>query len=215
MADVNHIGYLYDGWTEDGQIAMGHALIGMLRTLVNFGVTNLEDSECERLSGVLRAMRFEMAKPRGERLTAAHAKAIIGKAHQMGVHSVALAQAFQFDCKLLQKDVIGEWVPKSEPGDSDVTQGNEKWLRGLKWSDISGVDWILRREDIKFDLHETPNVSEELRRFPQIPTFGPAIVVERTGLPYRNYQFRRAWREIATAAGVPDNVRHMDSRTGD
>jgi hypothetical protein len=26
--------------------------------------------------------------------------------------------------------VIGEWVPTSEPGVSDITRGNEKWLRG-------------------------------------------------------------------------------------
>jgi hypothetical protein len=205
---------LYDGWTGGGQIAMGHALIGMLRTLVNFGVTNLEDSECERLSGVLRAIRFEMAKPRAERLTADHVKAIISKAHQMGVHSVALAQAFQFDCKLLQRDVIGEWVPHSEPGDTNVVKGNEKCLRGIRWSDINR-DWYLRRDDLNINLHETPNVSEELRRFPQIPTFGPVIVVERTGLPYRNYQFRRAWRDIATEAGIPAHLKNMDSRAID
>jgi hypothetical protein len=35
----------------------------------------------------------------------------------MGWHSIALAQAIQFDCALRQKDVIGEWVPESEPGE--------------------------------------------------------------------------------------------------
>jgi hypothetical protein len=31
---------------------------------------------------------------------------------------------------------IGEWVPQSEPGTSEVISGNEKWLRGLPWPEI-------------------------------------------------------------------------------
>ena len=40
---------------------------------------------------------------------------------------------------LRQKDVIGEWVPRSEPGPSDIWNSDgEKWLRGLRWQEIDG-----------------------------------------------------------------------------
>lgn len=44
---------MHEGWTGDGKVAMGHAMVGMVRTLAGFGATILEDAECERISGVL------------------------------------------------------------------------------------------------------------------------------------------------------------------
>src|ERR1700730_10360904 len=60
LADLKagDIQQLYDGWTEDGKMAMAHSLATMLRGLINFGVTKLEHGECERLSIVLHYMRF-------------------------------------------------------------------------------------------------------------------------------------------------------------
>jgi hypothetical protein len=46
----------------------------------------------------------------------------------MGRPSITLAQAFQFEVMLRQKDVIGEWAPGSEPGVSAVTHAGQKWL---------------------------------------------------------------------------------------
>jgi hypothetical protein len=40
------------------------------------------------------------------------------------------------------------------------------------------------------------------------------IVSETTGRPYDEVAFRLKWRAIATAAGVPNDVRNMDSRAG-
>ena len=68
---------------------------------------------------------------------------IIKKAHEESMSSVALAQAFQFDCQLRQKDVIGEWVPIDEAGVSDVIDGDEKWLRGIRWEEID-LSMVLR-----------------------------------------------------------------------
>jgi hypothetical protein len=52
---------------------------------------------------------------------AEYANMIRATAHDhFGWHSIALGQAFQFECTLRQKDVIGEWVPLSEPGVSAV-----------------------------------------------------------------------------------------------
>jgi hypothetical protein len=61
---------LYELWSKDGKVAMGHSMIGQLRTLCTFGATILEDEECVRVSLVLSKMRFTNPKPRNERLTA-------------------------------------------------------------------------------------------------------------------------------------------------
>lgn len=209
----------HEEWTAGDKIAMGHSMVAMLRTLAGFGATILEDAECERLSGVLHRMKFKMAKPRNEWITAGQAIAVRAAAHAMGLPSVALAQAFQFEGMLRQKDVIGEWVPQSEPGTSDVITRTEKWLRGLRWSEID-ANMILRhttskrQKDIEIDLKLAPMVMEEFDRLGGIPTAGPIIVYEGTALPFRTAHFRRVWREVADAAGIPKAVKNMDSRAG-
>jgi len=213
----------HEGWTAGGHIAMAHSLVGMLRTLFNFGATILENDECERLAGVLHRMRFKMPKPRNERLTYEQACAVREKAHYLGLHSIGFAQAMQFDLMLRQKDVIGEWVPMSEPGLSDTTFGQEKWLRGARWEEID-ANLVFRHvtskrlKAIEVDLHNCPMVMEELGRIIKergaLPTSGPLIIYEATALPYHSHQFRREWRMVADAAGLPKTVRNMDSRAG-
>lgn len=207
-------------WTEDSGVSMAHALVGMMRTLFGFGATYLESEECERLSGVLHRMRFKMARPRNECLTAAHAIAIRSMAHECGTHSIAIAQAFQFDCTFRQKDVIGEWVPIAEPGPpTDVLALGKKWLRGLRWEEID-ENLVLRhttskrQKDIVIDLRLAPMVMEELARLGERPTKGPIVISEFTGRAWVATQFRRRWRKIASLAGVPTTIRNMDTRAG-
>jgi hypothetical protein len=209
----------HEEWTAGGKVAMGHAVVGMLRTIVNFGVTMLECEECQRLSGTLSKMRFKVPNPRSSILTADMAAAFRAKAHEMGFPSLALAQSLQFELMLRQKDVIGEWVPISEPGMSAVTFRGEKWLRGLRWEEID-ENLILRHvtskrgKPIEVNLRSAPMVLEELARLGDRPASGPVIVTERTRLPWSVYYFRHAWRTVADAAGIPKSVRNMDSRAG-
>jgi hypothetical protein len=219
LADLKaeHIQNLYDGWKEGDKMAMAHSLATMLRALINFGATVLKDGECERLSVVLHQKRFQIAKTSSEPLTIEQARAIIRKAHAVGFNSIALAQAFQFECKLRQKDVIGEWVPISEPGTpSDVIHGKTKWLQGIRWSEIDS-NLILRhttsrrQKEIEIDLKLAPMVIEEFKRIGTLPSSGPVIEFEKTGRPYEAFQFRSEWRLIANAVGVPKNVKNMDS----
>ena len=101
---------LYEDWMAGGKIPIqAHSLATMLRGLINFGAS-IEDSECERLSVVMHNMNFTMPKRRSERLTADQANEIRAMAHNVGRPSLALAQAFQFELKLGQREVIGEWV---------------------------------------------------------------------------------------------------------
>ncbi len=210
----------HEDWSEDGKkVSMGHALIGMLRTLCGFGATILDNEDCLRLSTLLSKQRFEMGKPRIERLTSDQVGAIRRTAHSMGFHSVALCQALQFECMLRQKDLVGEYVPVSEPGISSVLWHGKKWLRGLTWDEIDG-DLILshmtskRLKLLEVPLKAAPMVMEEFERFTVLPERGPVIVSEASERPYTAAAFRQLWREIATAAGIPKEVRNMDSRAG-
>lgn len=209
----------HEEWSDGGKVAMAHSLIGMLRTVINFGVTMLEDPECQRVSLALNKLRFKMAKPRSARLTADQANLIRKKAREKGFPSIALAQALQFECMLRQKDVIGEWVPINEPGLSEVVHNGQKWLRGTRWEEIDH-ELVLkhitskRQKPMEAPLASAPMVLDELKLIGALPDTGPIIVCEATGLPWTASSFRKTWRELATECGIPKSVRNMDSRAG-
>jgi hypothetical protein len=208
----------YDEWKVRG-VTMAHALIGQMRSLLRFGKTILDDPACIAAKSILSDMRFEDGKPRTSALTRAQVEAIIATAHQRGLHSLALAQAIQFECTLRQKDVIGEWVPQSEPGISETLNGGDKWLRGLRWDEID-QNLVLRhvtskkQKEIEIDLHNAPLVLAELARYATVPKGGPIVVHEGTQLPYKAMTFRYLWRKVATKAGIPKTVKNMDTRAG-
>lgn len=206
-------------------ISMGHSVMGMLRILTGFGATILEDQECVRISDVLGKMRFKMAKPRNERLTAEQAIQIRGEAHRANRRSIALAQAIQFECMFRQKDVLGEFVPETEPGESDVFDLDKKWLRGIRWEEID-ENLILthvtskRQKEVVIDLKLADMVLQELILWfgaidrKRMPERGPVIIAETTGLPWQAVEFRRNWRIIADKCGIPRTVKNMDTRSG-
>lgn len=226
IADIKARGVLawHKAWSDDGKrIAMAKMFVGMLRTVIGFGATFLEDEQCIRVKAVLSGMRFKMPNPRTEFLTYDQVVAICAEAHRFGYHSIALAQAFQFECTLRQKDILGELVPLSEPGVSDVTWGGYKWLHGLRWSEID-QNMILRHvtsktgKEVEINLHNAPLVLEQLallrEREGPLPTSGPIVRSEMNGRPWVAAEFRRKWRLCAKSAGVPDSVKNMDSRAG-
>ncbi|WP_316234947.1 MULTISPECIES: hypothetical protein [unclassified Bradyrhizobium] len=214
-------------WSEGGKIAVAHSKIGMVRRIMGYGATMLEDADCVRLSLVLNKLKFELPKARTEKMTEEQANAIRAMAHQKERPSIALAQAFQFDLGLRQKDVIGDWVPVADRGESDLIDDNKKWVRGLRWEDIDDR-LILRKQttfgDLVFDLHMSPMVMAEFAAqfgleadFGErnaLPQKGPVILSEFDNLPWSAPEFRRWWRLIADAAGVPPEIRNSDSRKG-
>ncbi len=209
-------------WVDGTKYSAGAAFIKKLRAVLGFGMTVLEDKQCQRIRAVMSAMRFQRGRPRTQRVTVEHAIAIRQVARKGGHYSMALAQALQFELMLRQKDVIGEWLPKKLPegGPSDVIVDKRKWVFGLRWEEID-EQLVLRHRTSKtgkavvFDLKLAPMVMAELKRYRgKLPKNGPVIVNEQTGLPYSAYDYRRRWRAIARGAGVPDNVFNMDSRAG-
>jgi hypothetical protein len=224
----------YKEWSDNSQkVSAGGAFIATLRTLFRFGAGLLDDAECSRLAGTLSSQSYKGTKPREVALSADQAMAIRKAAHERGWSFIALAQAIQFECTLRQRDVIGEWVPVSEPGMSEVVQTKKfkgkkttkKWITGLRWERID-ENLILRHvtskrnKKIEIDLKLAPMVMEEFQiMFGSIdraamPASGPVILCEVNAWPYYNTEFRRKWRKVATAAGVPKNVKNMDTRSG-
>jgi hypothetical protein len=213
---------LYDGWKAGGKIATAHGYVGKVRLLASFGTTALNDDACAKLSIILSKMEFELPQARTERLTADQATAIRAKAHEMGRPSIALAQALQYELKLKQVEVVGEWLPVSDSGtpDSDVVWNDEKWIRGLRWSEIDEkmvlrrpVNWRLPDgEKFEAELRNYPMVKEELELINSGSRNGAVVVCEWTGKPWKQTEFRRWWRKVADEAGVPKEVKNMDNR---
>jgi hypothetical protein len=220
---------LYERWKEGGKVAMAHNLMTMLRTMLGFGASVIEDSECVQVSFILHRMKFEQVRARRERLTIAHINQIREQAHKEGRPSVALAQAFQSDAKLSQKDVVGEWVPLAEDGPiTEITDGSSKWIWGIRWNEIDD-DLVLthitsaKQEEIRVDLKPRAMVMEELRKLAKckphetltrarLPRAGAVIKSEDTGKPYLSHAWRRTWRAVANAAEVPSTAENRDSR---
>ncbi len=214
----------YRDWSAGGKMSSGSAFIGQLRTILTHGVLLLPDGpereQCRRIKALLSDMRFPQPPPREERLTAEQAIAIRASAHEhFGWGSIALAQAFQFELMLRQGDVIGSWVPETEPGDAVVTYRGEKWGRGITWAEVDPNNILRhvtskRQKMMEADLSLYPMIREELELSVTRSEHGPIVICDTTGLPWKASEFRRKWRLVADHAGVPKNVRSMDSRAG-
>lgn len=208
----------------DGKAAAGpervrraHNCMKLVRIIVNYGASMRYDG-CAEVASVLSQMRFELPAPRRSQLSYAQAEAVISGALKAGRPSVALAQALQFELSLRQKDVVGEWTTARE-GEAGIVYFGKRWSNGVLWSDLS-PDLVLTKQTTKtavigeWNLSLHPLVMQALAAFPADKRVGPMIISETTGHPYRPDDFRVKWRELARAAGVPDDVWNMDSRAG-
>jgi len=216
-------------------------MLKILKQVFLFGKLALpETSGCGKVIEIMRDMAEQRTfasgrRQRKEYVTYLQAVQHCEASHREGFGSIALAQAFMFECGMRPKDVIGEWVPRSEPGVTRVFNGDSKWLMGARWEEVDeNFVWKHRlsksvpREGIMdpetgktelFDLRVFPLVRTELERIAPLhrgnfPASGPIIVSEGTGLPWSASRFRDRWREIARKAGIPDNVQNRDSRAG-
>lgn len=220
----------HEGWLGDSKIAQAHSLISRLRVIFRFGAIILEDKECRRLSDALSEMEFERPAVRSTALSPEQVELIRTSAREhFGWYSIALAQAFQFELRLNQKAVIGEWVPAGQAGAGCVrrtVEGLEQsWQGGLQWSDID--DEIIlhsvdrRGRERRTDLKDAPMIMKELAIYgntcvdrlarANLPDQGPLVICDTNGLPWSPAEFRRKWRLVATQAGISKNVMNMDS----
>ena len=112
---------------------------------------------------------------------------------------------------------MGAGVRVAEFGVRDI---GRKWLRGICWEEINN-EFVLRHatsrdgEIVELQLSEFPTVIAQVMRIPLDERKGPMIVNEKNRLPYTAFEFRRQWRRIADAAGIPKDAKNMDSRAQD
>jgi integrase len=167
------------------------------------------------LREILTVSRFPKPGSRTQTLTYEQARDFITKAHEFDYPEMALAQALEFELMFRQGDVIGKL-------DFDKSDRSQLAWFGLRWENI-GPDLRLiyktnkRGRDVAFDLKRPSLLYAELRRipnFPDLPKEGPVIVDSKTGKAFEYEAFRRRWRMIARAAGIPDEVQNRDSRAG-
>jgi hypothetical protein len=152
--------------------------------------------------------------------------------------SIALGQAFQFECTLRQKDVIGEWCPLSEPGVSAVIIAAEMASRHRLAGDRRQPDPAARHQQEAEDdrgrskagadgdggiaAHGRRRAADRGGRDHQeghgqpSPAAGvrPGRHLRHHGLPWTGNEYRRKWRWSRGKCGIPDNVWNMDSRSG-
>ena len=209
--------------------ARAHGYMSFVRIVFSFGAVS-ELPRCEALHKILSKMEFKTPKKRTQIVNREQAVAIITKAHELGEHSIAFAQAMMSDFLVRQKDVIGEWIGLGEPGLSAITDRGTKWMNGFIWEEVQNgildhrLSKSLRGKDavadpdagkfLPFTVALYPLVAAEIARVPLDQRHGPMVKAEHNGLPWRQKVFAAHWREIATAAGIPKNVQNRDSRAG-
>lgn len=199
------------------RIRRGHGLLTMVRIIMKFGAGMKYDG-CRDAAAILADMRFETPAAREAEMTFAQASAIVDKALDLGLRSIALGQALQFDLGLRQADVIGIWESAAD-GQAGIVFRKNRWNSGVLWSDIN-ANGTLRKKTSKtstlgeWHLPSFSLVSRVLAGFPAEERVGPMVIDEATGRPYQRHRYSRMWRLVATAAGVPASVWNRDSRAG-
>ena len=218
----------FTAWSEPDKpggkprIAAARMAIIVLKTALSFAKT-CRLPGCAEFKATFEDIRFKAPTPRQEAPNAAEIIAARSTAHKFGHHPAALAYALQFEASLRQWDVIGQWIPISDPRPSAIIDGGKKWI-GPMWSQIDD-DLVLRLTPSKteessqarvvFDLKAYPMVVEELASIPATGRSGPLIINPRTGLPYRHEYFRVLWHKCAAAeAGISRAVWNRDLRAG-
>lgn len=200
------------------RIDRAHDAVSMFRTVLRFGFA-LGHNDCGQLLERLANVQFERGGAREEEMTFAMASAFVRTSLDLGNRNVipadrarymAIGVAAQFELLLRQKDIIGEWAP---------TERGEEWQGYFTWEHIPGWRWRMKtskskyRAAAEFDLTNYSLLYPLLESVPHDQRAG-AIVKGEHGLPIRERSYRKWFRQIARAAGIPDAVWSMDSRAG-
>lgn len=213
----------FDAWSDtDGKTTLAKArmAIAVLYAALSFGV-QCRFAGCADLLVIIKTIKFPAPQPRTEAPSWKQVVDLRKAAHAHGHPLAALAYAIQFDGTTRQWDVIGQWIPLSDPRPSALIDRGMKWI-GPTWANID-ANLIFRfkpgktekttGKEIALDLRALPMVMEEFQRLREKPT-GPLIVNPNTGLPYRQIAWQKVWRAAAKLAGLPTSIWNRDLRAG-
>lgn len=206
---------------EGGQpkIAAAAMAMAVLKAALAFGILDGNRPGCRDLHYAIGQMKVPKPAPRKQAPTRDQIVKARALAHKKGHPGLALAYAIQFETTLRLWDVVGKWVPVSEPGISPFVSRGQKWF-GLTWADID-ENLILRttpsktinttQTTVAFDLSLCPMVMEEIAKIPAEERSGPLV---KTGAkPYPGHKTKSVWREIAKDSGMA-GVWNRDIRAG-
>lgn len=237
--DVQH---WYDEWrkpTKPGRperIDRAHDAVGMVKTVLRFNAA-LRQKDCrqllEDLDKATSIVRFERGGAREEEMTFAHASAFVRTALEQQARGIlpagrglamAIGVAAQFELLVRQKDVIGEWAPtqldaRRPDGIATLAVGDETWSGYFTWENIPGWRWRMKTSKSKYRAAADFDLTRYSLLFPLLDAVPlgertGAIVKGEHGLPVRERSYRKWFRPIAHAAGIPDEVWSMDARAG-
>lgn len=238
--DIFTCEHWYDAWrkpAEDGgeeRIDRAHDAISVFRMVVNFCARLKFPGRvaCQELARDLEGVEFEKGGAREQEMTYAYVLAFITAADELGrkgivpahrARGLSIGVTAQFELLLRQKDIIGEWAPAAvarfPKGASLLRQANEIWGGFFTWENIPGWRWRMKTSKSKYraaadiDLTRYKLLLPLLEAVPHDERTG-AIVKGEHGLPARESTYRKDFRAIARAAGIPDEVWSMDSRAG-
>lgn len=223
---IDHItGLDVQSWHHEIATAHGPAAaamcIAVIKAALSFGVAARLPG-CADLKMAVDQISFPVLPPRRSAPTLADVQAIIRTAHAKGYPSIAFATALCFEGSIRLWDVIGRWVPISDPGLSTVISGSWKWF-GPRWEDV-GADLTLTLKpskteattgaEVELDLSVMPLVMDEIAKIPEARRRGPLIVQDRPRTPWSEDHYRKRFREIRAEAGVRGTLWARDMRAG-
>lgn len=214
----------FDSWMKPGRdgkpmVAKARMAIAVLKAALAYGIVCRKPGCADFRAAMPK--KFKVLPPRKWILTAAQIVAARKAAMEDQHPGAALAYALQFEGAIRQIDVIGKWVPLSDPRPSAIHYKGKKWL-GPTWERNVDANLILRfkptktentsEEEVAIDLRACPMVMEELEMTLQGTLSGPLIIDRKTGRPYQTRRYEQAWRRAAKAAGIPTKVWNRDIR---
>jgi integrase len=184
-----------------------------LRIVANYAAA-LNPREFAHVRTILATMRFSKAAPREVAPSRDQIEAIIAAADKAGDPMFALAVSLQWWLTLRAVDVRGQYLGKGK---------DKRWADGLTWNMIDGDMQSIRKvisktaesepRVVEYALTDLPDIQARLRAIPADKRVGP-VILQPDGHPYGRDWFTAKFRRYREAAGVPSEVKMMDTRAG-
>lgn len=214
---------------EQAMKQKGHSLYSInlffstMRRIARYG-TALALPDAAQVSAVLAECRFPKGAKRQVFPTREQIMAIVDAADKDGSHDFATGILLQFELTLRAVDVRGQWL--KDTGEGGIRRNGRIWQDGLEWSmfapDLSSFAKVISKtrksypDAMTFDLADLPDLRDRLRTMAQrAGKVGPVVRTKRDpSMPYTKEGWTIAWRRYREAAGVPKEIKMMDTRAG-
>lgn len=194
-------------------VAYIHRMFTHLRMVARYGLA-VKPALFAEVTSVMSsgALKVRAPKPRTVAPTPDQIEAIIAAAEE--TPGFALGLSLQWWLALRAVDVRGQWLgPK----------GKQRWADGLTW-DMIDLDALTIRKMVSkterhdampmiWDISPLPDLVDRLRAVPVSRRVGP-VVCSKAGKPFTVRHYRDLWEKYRAAAGVPPEVKLMDTRAG-